>query len=989
MAIIIQVSPSATGAEVKTNTTSLFATQYEPSVAALDGGGYVIVWTGDTRTNFDYDIYQQRYDSSGSPVGPEVIVNTTRTDWQTNPSVAGLVDGGHVVTWISPDGSGSGVYQQRYDATGAPVGSETRVNAVATGNQNGASAVGFDGGGHAVIFASDDGDGSGVFVQRYDSTGAVSGAAVRVNTTTEGEQSNPSIARLANGGYVVSWQAAGQDGSSYGVYEQRFDSSNTPNGVETKVNTHTNNAQFNPSVAALTGGGHAVAWQSLFQISADYSVHVQAYDAAGAAIGPEVAVDTNNLTDQINPKVVALPDGGFSVVWFSYVSSSVFQQRFDASGGKIGSVTTLGTDVRTDFTAIGAASLEGGEIVAAWTTDKVDVNSFDVYHSLTRYPTSMSSAVENVIGNGTSEIILVGSAGLNAGDTITGGAGTDTLRFSGGGTNTAVGATISGIEVIEFTNGTGTVLTVPTSAMAMLVATATGTEDRIVLDAGSFTLAQRRALFDRGVETLSDAQGTFHSSNAAPNLSGDSIVRAKEDNNPVLVLANDSDADGDSLVLVSGSLAISSVTTSQGLTLPLLFGQPMTNAAILSQFVMNDTEISLFNESLFEFLEAGQSVTMVFHYEVSDGVANISNGTLTYKVEVPAANNPDPDQGGGSETGSGSGSTSVQTNTIICSDASGALPPVVESPSNDAAPQPIFEGKHGSNVDGDRFDDVLFQNSATGNIGYINMTDGKAGAFVDLVTALPQGWTLIAAQDLDGDGRADIVVQNANSGSIYFANIASGTPSWSLVKGGLIAAQQAIGIGDFTGDGVADVLVRDAGTGQLLFTSLDRSGAPGEMIPGFDTGFTWRTVGIGDVNRDGASDVLVQEIATGRAAVYDAKNNAWVSVTGEIGQDWIAKEVADLNGDGRADVVFRNSATGDIAWVDMRAGGDGALRTLIEGATGFDLVGSADVDNDGSRDLILQSPTDGATAFVDINAGTVAGWGTVTSALGAQWSAVA
>lgn len=70
--------------------------------------------------------------SAGERIGEEIRVNTTTASYQTDPSVTALKDGGWVVTWVS-DGQNYAkgeVYQQRYDAQGAVVGTETRVNTV-------------------------------------------------------------------------------------------------------------------------------------------------------------------------------------------------------------------------------------------------------------------------------------------------------------------------------------------------------------------------------------------------------------------------------------------------------------------------------------------------------------------------------------------------------------------------------------------------------------------------------------------------------------------------------------------------------------------------------------------------------------------------------------------------------------------------------------------------------------------------------------------
>jgi len=67
-----------------------------------------------------------------------------------------------------------------------------------------------------------DGSGTGVYGQRYDADGNAQGAGFRINTTTADDQLDPSVTALSNGGFVVAWQSAYQDGSAEGVYAQRF-----------------------------------------------------------------------------------------------------------------------------------------------------------------------------------------------------------------------------------------------------------------------------------------------------------------------------------------------------------------------------------------------------------------------------------------------------------------------------------------------------------------------------------------------------------------------------------------------------------------------------------------------------------------------------------------------------------------------------------------------------------------------------------------------
>ena len=83
-----------------------------------------------------------------------------------------------------------------------------------------------------------------------------------VNTTTANDQIQPTITALTDGGWVVSWSSLGQDGSDYGVYQQRYSAAGATVGSETRVNTTTTSSQDQPTIAALTDGGWVVSWES-------------------------------------------------------------------------------------------------------------------------------------------------------------------------------------------------------------------------------------------------------------------------------------------------------------------------------------------------------------------------------------------------------------------------------------------------------------------------------------------------------------------------------------------------------------------------------------------------------------------------------------------------------------------------------------------------------------------------------------------------------
>ena len=201
--------------------------------------------------------------NSATAIFNEFRVNTTTALGQSESSIATLNDGGFVVTWTSggnQDGSADGIYAQRYDANGVTQGGELRVNTYTVGGQDNPSIAALSNGGFVVTWDSNgqDGSGKGVYAQRYDANGVTQGGEFRVNTHTTDWQDDSAIVALNDGGFVVTWDSRGQDGSLAGVYGQRYDANGIPQGIEFKVNTYTTSSQDNSSIAALNDGGFVV-----------------------------------------------------------------------------------------------------------------------------------------------------------------------------------------------------------------------------------------------------------------------------------------------------------------------------------------------------------------------------------------------------------------------------------------------------------------------------------------------------------------------------------------------------------------------------------------------------------------------------------------------------------------------------------------------------------------------------------------------------------
>ncbi|HIG79883.1 MAG TPA: calcium-binding protein [Cycloclasticus sp.] len=266
------------------------------------------------------------------------------------------------------------------------------------------------------------------------------GAEFQVNTYTAYDQGDPSIAALADGGFVVTWQSGAQyAGVDDRVYAQIYDANGSTVGTEFQVNTYTTNYQVAPSIAALADGGFVVTWQSDGQDGSGNGIYAQRYDANGSVNGTEFQVHTYTSTHFGNQSITALSDGGFVITWDSYGQDGdgygIYAQRYSSDGNLVVAVDdvneVLGTasdDILNGTAGVdNISTLEGADVVLALAgNDIITLTADAVWGS--GYG---AQNVSNGSSVGTNEIVSI--EGLNRfTDVIDAGADIDVLTLTDG-----------------------------------------------------------------------------------------------------------------------------------------------------------------------------------------------------------------------------------------------------------------------------------------------------------------------------------------------------------------------------------------------------------------------------------------------------------------------------------------------------------------------------------------------------------------------------
>jgi len=259
--------------------------QLDTQITTLASGQFLLTWTSYGQDGSGAGIYQRLFNADGTAASDEEQVNTTTDSDQQKSTLTALADGGWVVAWVSDgqDGSAAGIYQQRYGSDGVAVNGEILVNSYTTGEQTDPVATALADGGWVVAWTStgEDGNFDGVFLRRYDAAGEAVGDDVQVNNWTTGQQSSAAITALEDGGWVVVWVDSAQ--SSSDIYSRRYDSDGNAVGDEWQVNVYGTGEQVEPAVTALSDGGYVITWTSAGQDGNDAGVFQQRFDADGFA----------------------------------------------------------------------------------------------------------------------------------------------------------------------------------------------------------------------------------------------------------------------------------------------------------------------------------------------------------------------------------------------------------------------------------------------------------------------------------------------------------------------------------------------------------------------------------------------------------------------------------------------------------------------------------------------------------------------------------
>jgi len=262
----------------------------------------------------------------------EFVVNSYKTMDQWQPDVARLSNGGYVVVWAScpdpdpddggtwsegQDGSGCGIYGQLFNDDGKAFLSEFQVNWTTTFHQRAPRAAALGGGGFMVAWKGwEDIENWQTYARTFDEYGDPVSTEWQVSKSLDAldYDAEPALCAFSNGRFAMAWDQWDDMDQGYNVVFVTVEASGEPAMDEWELESI--GLMGYPELVALGGETILALWEA-DRGATDGDIIARIIDFAVEEPGDELTVNTGLAGAQSYPSAAAGPNDHFVVVWQS------------------------------------------------------------------------------------------------------------------------------------------------------------------------------------------------------------------------------------------------------------------------------------------------------------------------------------------------------------------------------------------------------------------------------------------------------------------------------------------------------------------------------------------------------------------------------------------------------------------------------------------------------------------------------------------------
>lgn len=472
--------------------------QSTPDVAVLDEGGYVIVYEG-VNISGQAAAYFRLYDEAGTP-GAEVEFATDVTYKTGSVRVSSLTDGGFVVSWVQGTaGNGNDVFVAVYDDTGAAAANYPGIVNVGilgqASEQNNISVAGLKDGGFVVTWT----EGLDIKGRRFFYDGNDSGEFVIANSAND--EDGAEVVALDNGGFAVVWQS--DDYADVAYMMTIYDHNNAPVASNIVVEAQSINDVASRDITVLANGNILVVGVSEKTGDGNVDAVASIYDSAGTLVNGSIILNAMDSDPETAVTTAALSNGNFVAVWrgegMDTDQGGLFAQIYDSNGMAVLNDNFLVNSlIAGDQGSPRVEATQTGFIVV-WEGN--DSNGRGIYKqeflndgTLAGGVTLTATAGSDYLIGGEGTQVFVGQGG---GDTFFGGAGDDIFVGASGnddytgdlGVDTVDYSSLAEGVTVDLAAGSASTATAGTDTLASIEAViGTDYDDSLTGDVGDNTL---------------------------------------------------------------------------------------------------------------------------------------------------------------------------------------------------------------------------------------------------------------------------------------------------------------------------------------------------------------------------------------------------------------------------------------------------------------------------------------------------------------------
>ncbi|UCD16291.1 MAG: T9SS type A sorting domain-containing protein [Candidatus Zixiibacteriota bacterium] len=294
---------------------------------------------------------------------------------QTHPRITVDRSGNSVVVWTDTRSGQKDIYLQFFDSSGILIGYNRKLNddagsspqmepALAGTDLNQLAAVWRDYRNGSYPFRPD------IYFARADTLGSLSNIDITA-AAPDSTRESPDIAVLSDGSFIVVW--SDYRNRNWDIYGRRLTSAGDFVGDDFVISHDTEtDQQHSPRVTALHDGGFVVVWYD--NRNGHDDIYFQRFDQQAIIIGSNTLVnDDGGSTRQAFPAVAADGSGRFFIAWVDWRNGvypsnpDIYLRRYSAAGTPLGaSIRISGNDGGSPQRDVALCSDPMGNLGSVW-----------------------------------------------------------------------------------------------------------------------------------------------------------------------------------------------------------------------------------------------------------------------------------------------------------------------------------------------------------------------------------------------------------------------------------------------------------------------------------------------------------------------------------------------------------------------------------------------------------------------------------------------